>query len=283
MNRTYPPGAGGKLGPYARPMSASSAPSRSGRALARLRLGPRTRLALLIVTLTALYLTAVLTDFVSPAAVRAWVEPWGALAPLLFIAVSTGLGLLLVPGPILAGASGLLFGPALGTAVTLTSSVLAASAALVLGRRIGREGVERLAGRRVGAITRWLEEHGFAAVVVARLAPVLPDAPCSYAAGLSGIRVWQIAAGTAVGAAPRAFAYTALGGTLDDLTSPLALVAVSVIVLASAVGLLWARSHARSSRTAEAALEEASDGGPGPSPEPAERSSASSSETVTRR
>ncbi|MBA2428992.1 MAG: TVP38/TMEM64 family protein [Thermoleophilaceae bacterium] len=233
-----------------------SAP-RTVRLLGRLRLGPRARLAVLVIGLAALYVTAAATDIVSPAAVRAYIEPYGALAPLLFVCASVGLGLMLVPGPILAGASGLLFGPVLGTAVTLCASVLSASGALLIARRVGREGVERLSGARVEALGRWLERHGFEAVVVARLAPVLPDAPTSYAAGLAGVRLWQIAAGTAVGAAPRAFAYTALGGTLDDLTSPIAIVAVSIIVLAGVVGAEGVRRHAKRSRSARAAFAEA--------------------------
>ena len=36
----------------------------------------------------------------------------------------------------------------------------------------------------------------------------------------------QFAGATALGAAPRAFAYTALGGSLDDLGSPEAIAAI---------------------------------------------------------
>jgi uncharacterized membrane protein YdjX (TVP38/TMEM64 family) len=138
----------------------------------------------------------------------------------------------------------------------LAASVLSATGAQIIGRIIGREGVERISGRRIEALTTWLGEHGFEAVVVARLAPLLPDSPTSYVAGVTGVRTWQMAAGTAVGAAPRAFAYTALGGSLGNLTSPLALVAVSVIVAASVVGAEGVRRHARRSRSAREALTE---------------------------
>ena len=218
--------------------------------------GPRLRLALFAVVVVGLYLAFVVTDVVRPAEVRAWVAPYGAVAPFVFVVVSAGLGLCLVPGPVLAGASGLLFGAVVGTPVTLAASILSAVLALLIGRRIGREGVEQMSGRRITALTRWLEEHGFEAVVVARLAPILPDSWASYAAGVGGIRVWQMAAGTAVGAAPRAFAYTALGGSLDDLTSPLALVAISVLVVVGVVGAEAVRRQARRSRSARAALAE---------------------------
>ena len=116
--------------------------------------------------------------------------------------------------------------------------------------------MDRLGGRRYEALARWLERHGFGAVVILRLAPVLPDAPVSYAAGLSHVRLWQIAAGTAVGAAPRAFAYTALGGSIGNLTSPLAYVAVGIIVVAGLAGLIGIRWHVRRSREGAAALQE---------------------------
>ncbi|HEV2772633.1 MAG TPA: TVP38/TMEM64 family protein [Thermoleophilaceae bacterium] len=230
---------------------------RSGRRriLSLLRLGPRARLALLLIALLALFLL-VANRVPSPERVRAWVEPWGWAAPVAFLSVAVPLHASFVPGPLLAGASGLLFGPLLGTAVTLTSSICSATVELTVGRRTGREGVDRLGGRRYRAAATWLERHGFWAVVTLRLAPLLPDAPVSYAAGLSHVRTWQFIAGTAVGAAPRAFAYTALGGSVGDLSSPLAYVAATIVVLAGATGAVALRHQVRRSRAARAAVAE---------------------------
>jgi uncharacterized membrane protein YdjX (TVP38/TMEM64 family) len=50
-----------------------------------------------------------------------------------------------------------------------------------------------------------------------------------------------MALGTVVGAAPKVFAYTALGGSLTDLTSPEAIAAVALIVLLGLIGALIAR------------------------------------------
>ena len=230
---------------------------RSGgrRILSLLRLGPRARLALLVIALLALFLL-VANRVPSPERVRAWVEPWGWAAPVAFLSVAVPLHASFVPGPLLAGASGLLFGPLLGTAVTLTSSICSAMVELTVGRRTGREGMDRLGGRRYRAAAAWLERHGFWAVVTLRLAPLLPDAPVSYAAGLSHVRTWQFIAGTAVGAAPRAFAYTALGGSVGDLSSPLAYVAATIVVLAGATGAVALRHQVRRSRAARAAVAE---------------------------
>ena len=48
----------------------------------------------------------------------------------------------------------------------------------------------------------------------------------------------MFAAATALGAAPRAFAYTALGGSLGNLRSPEAAVAVAVLVVMGTAGLV---------------------------------------------
>lgn len=144
--------------------------------------------------------------------------------------------MMLVPGPILAASSGLLFGALLGSFVTLAAAVLGAVGALVVARAGGAEGVREMSGERFDVIAGALERHGLLAVIAQRLAPGVPDAPASYAAGLVGIRVWQIALGTAIGAAPRAFSYTALGSTIDDPTSSLGVAAIAVIVLTALVG-----------------------------------------------
>ena len=55
------------------------------------------------------------------------------------------------------------------------------------------------------------------------------------------MRLGTFVAATALGSAPRAFAYTALGGSLSDLTSPYAIVAGAVLVLMAVggAGFAW--------------------------------------------
>jgi uncharacterized membrane protein YdjX (TVP38/TMEM64 family) len=75
----------------------------------------------------------------------------------------------------------------------------------------------------------------------------------NYAAGLSPIALTTFAAATALGCAPRAFAYTALGGSLDDIGSPEAIAAFAVLVVMAIVGLLLARRDLRDARAARGA------------------------------
>jgi uncharacterized membrane protein YdjX (TVP38/TMEM64 family) len=78
--------------------------------------------------------------------------------------------------------------------------------AALLGMAVGRR-----AGEVHGRARDFVERRGLLAVVLQRLAPGLPDAPFNYVAGSIGVRARDLALGTAIGVAPRALAYTALG------------------------------------------------------------------------
>ena len=178
--------------------------------------------------------------------VRGWVDGAGILAPIAFVLVSATLTTLVFPGPLLAGASGLLFGTALGFPVALASAVLGASMAFSISRFLAPDAVEKLAGPRLQAIEATISRRGFLSVLYARIAPGVPYALVNYAAGLTRIPLVVFAAATALGAAPRAFAYTALGGSLGNLGSPETLVALAVLVAMALAGVvLLARERRR--------------------------------------
>jgi uncharacterized membrane protein YdjX (TVP38/TMEM64 family) len=157
------------------------------------------------------------------------------LAPLAFVLVSSLLTVAMFPGPLLSGASGLLFGTALGTPVSIIAATLGASLAFSVSRRFGARAVDELSGRRVRVVQDFIAQRGFLAVLYARILPAMPYNVVNYAAGLTPVPLLTFAAATAVGCAPRAFAYTALGGHLGDLGSPEAIVAYAVLI-AMAVG-----------------------------------------------
>lgn len=189
------------------------------------------RLAALAAALAACVVVLASTGSLSAGRVRGWVDGYGAAGPLVFVAVSSLLTVALFPGPLLAGASGLLFGTALGFPISLLSAVIGASLAFSLSRWWAHDAVLELAGPRLLALRAWLGRRGFWSVLYARIAPGVPYNLVNYAAGLTAIRLTVFAAATAIGAAPRAFAYTALGGSLGNLRSPEAIAAVVVLVV----------------------------------------------------
>lgn len=213
-------------------------PRPHGRVTAR---AARIRLAGLAAGIGALFAVVALTGSVSPERVRDEIEPLGAAAPVAFVVASSLLTCVLFPGPLLAGASGLLFGTALGTPLSVLSTTVGASLAFSIARRTGAGAAEALSGPRLRAGQEWIERRGFLAVLYARIAPGMPFALISYAAGLTRVRLVAFAGATAIGAAPRAFAYTALGGSLDDLGSPEAIVAGAVLVVMALGGAVALR------------------------------------------
>jgi len=196
-------------------------------------------LAALLVSLVAVL---ALSGSLSAERVRDWVDGFGAAGPVVFVCLSALLTVALFPGPLLAGASGLLFGTALGTPISIAAATLGASLAFSLSRWWAHDAVLALAGPRLLALRDVLARRGFLSVLYARIAPGVPYNLVNYAAGLTAIPLRTFAAATALGASPRAFAYTALGGSLDDLGSPEAIVAICLLVAMAIGGLVWLRA-----------------------------------------
>lgn len=200
-------------------------------------MGPRLRIISLGAFVGTCIAVLALSGAISVHRVQDAAEGHGLLGPVLFIAASSLLTVAFFPGPILSGAAGLVFGTALGFPISLASAVLGASLAFAVARWWAHDAVVEVAGPRVSAFREFVGRKGFLAIFTARLAPGLPYNAVNYAAGLTPIRLPVFAAATAIGAAPRAFAYTALGGNLGDLGSWQTIVALAVLVVMALIGL----------------------------------------------
>lgn len=207
------------------------------------------RLALFGAFLFAMFYLVAVKHVIDIEAVRGFITHAGPLAPLLYIPMSAVLASIFVPGPILAAGSGLLFGPTLGTVVTLCSSALTATIAAWFGRRAGRDSARALVGAEwAGRIDSQIRRRGLWAVVGQRFVPGISDALASYVFGAFGMPLWQMAIGAFIGSAPRAFVYTALGASISDLHSPLAFAALVVWCITAVIGAFAAHRGYRSWR-----------------------------------
>lgn len=195
------------------------------------------RLALFVAVLVGLFYLVAVSKVIDVGSVRHAVAATGPAAPLAYLAVSALLAAVFVPGPLLAAGSGVLFGPVLGTFVTLGSTVSTAVIAALLGRRAGRDSARTLLGPDWSArIDAQIHRRGLWAVVGQRFVPGISDALASYAFGAFGMPLWQMAIGAFIGSAPRAFVYTALGASISDLSSPLGYAAIAVWCVTAIVG-----------------------------------------------
>jgi uncharacterized membrane protein YdjX (TVP38/TMEM64 family) len=161
----------------------------------------------------------------------------GAAAPFVWPPVFALLNFV-VPWPVIAGVTGVIFGTAGGTALALAGVLLAACAQFGVARTVAGEALRRRVLERVPRIDAMLERNGFLAIFYSRIVPGVSWGMVNYAAGLARVRLREVLGATATAGAPKVFAYTALGGNLDDLSRPEAVVAVALLVVL-AIGGLW--------------------------------------------
>lgn len=149
----------------------------------RLLASPRLRLLLALAFLAAATVVATVADVPSAGEIRSWIDSSGLAAPLLFILLYLVLAVLFFPGSVLTAAGGALFGVAAGTVLSVIGATAGATAAFFIARRLGRQTLERAAGRRVRIVDAWLGRRGFTAVLYLRLFPIVPFNAMNYASG----------------------------------------------------------------------------------------------------
>ncbi|MBH0777961.1 TVP38/TMEM64 family protein [Nocardia bovistercoris] len=207
------------------------------------------RLAACVAVLLGMFYLVAVARVIDIESVRSMVAATGPAAPLVYVAVSAALGAALVPGPILAAGSGLMFGPLVGTFVTLGATVGTAVVAAFLGARAGRDSTRGLLGtERTQRIDAGIERYGLWAVVGQRFVPGIPDTMASYVFGACGVPLWQMAVGSFIGSAPRAFVYTALGASIGEMSAPLAYTAITVWCVTAVAGAFAAHRGYRGLR-----------------------------------
>ena len=209
--------------------------------------GVRVRAGLFVFLLIAGAVVALTADLPGVAAVRSWLSGAGASGWLL-LTLAVGLALLApVPRTALSVLLGVVAGFPAGLAVALTGGLLGGLLGFGLSRCLGRAAVARIAGDRLAQVDRLAGERGFAAVLAARLLPVLPFTVVSYGAGLTGIRLLPYAAATALGLLPSTVVQVGLGASAPWITTwavPLTsanwpLAAVAAVAAAGAACCWW--------------------------------------------
>lgn len=169
------------------------------------------RAGLALVLLGAVAAAVAYRDRIDVAAVQAWVQGFGAWAPVAFIALFALGTVAFLPGMAFSLAGGALFGPVLGTACNLAGATLGATAAFLIARHLAADWVRARAGRRLGALIGGVESEGWRFVAFVRLVPLFPFNLLNYALGLTRIASGTYLLATLVCMAPAAVAYTYLG------------------------------------------------------------------------
>jgi phosphatidylserine/phosphatidylglycerophosphate/cardiolipin synthase-like enzyme/uncharacterized membrane protein YdjX (TVP38/TMEM64 family) len=197
--------------------------------------------------LVALWRFTPLQQVVTAEAVRNWAETFGRQpwAPLAILLAYTPASVVMFPRPLITLAAVIAFGPWLGSVCALGGIELAALSAYFAGRRLSRDRLRRLGGRRLGALAARLRRGGLAAMMLVRLVPVAPFVVVSLFAGAARVGPAAFALGTAIGMAPGLIGITVVGSELSgalggEAELDIGLI-VGVVALIAALSLLARR------------------------------------------
>ena len=210
--------------------------------------GPLGRVVAFAVALAAAFVAVLVLVARSPAEIQRSADAAGAWAPVAFVALCAGLTLAFFPFPLVAAAGGLLFGTLEGTLLSVLGGSIGAVLAFLIARYTASSSAQALVGDRLRGVQDLIEHRGFVAVLYARIIPGVPRDLANYAFGLTRVGLGAYAAATVIGIAPRAFAYTALGGSLGRLDSTESIVAIGTLVGTGVLGLVLVRRDVLAAR-----------------------------------
>ncbi len=219
-------------------MGVAPGPAGASKALRTARLGA----AALVVALVLWLAVEVLQGDLSVASLRADVARLGAWAPIAFAIVIAITMPLLVPTTPFVLASGLLFGPWVGTAVAVIGQALGVLTSYTLGRFLGVRSPEGRFGPKVEHFLAWARRRGTWGIAAMQATPLVPRKILNYALPAAGFRPWQVGLGAVVGFAPLTFLVVLTGDalfTVDALRRLFTPEIVAAILAVGAVALAW--------------------------------------------
>jgi uncharacterized membrane protein YdjX (TVP38/TMEM64 family) len=179
------------------------------------------RLALvlgLLVVLGGLWRWTPLQEWISPTHLSTWTHT-AASWPLAPLIVSAGIALgslLMLPLTLLVLQAAFLFGPGMGFLIAFTGALGSAIGAFLIGRAVGRDGLQRLTPPLLERLYHRLARRGVFAVVAIRFLPVAPFTMVNMVLGATRIKLRHFVVGTAIGITPGFLALSLFGDRLSQ-------------------------------------------------------------------
>ena len=182
----------------------------------------------------------------TPAALRDYVQSFGRLSALVYVAAYVLNTISVVP-PIapLSLAAGLAFGTAWGAILLFIAAMIGTSLTFVISRFFGRGLVEKALKGKFGKLDQKLEENGFLTVLFFRVIPLVPYEVLNYACGLSRIKFRDYFLATVLGLIPGVVVASFFGGslgeieTIRDVFTPKFMIAIGLMALIIAVPTIY--------------------------------------------
>ncbi len=109
-----------------------------------------------------------------------------------------------------------IFGWWQGAILSWSSAMVGAGLCFLIARALGRDVVEKFAGKgALASVEGYFEKYGSKTILVCRLLPFVSFDAVSYFAGLTPIRFWPFFIATGLGQLPATIVYSYVGGMLS--------------------------------------------------------------------
>ncbi len=155
-------------------------------------------------------------NYLTAEALGRFLESAGLWAPIIFIFIYAAGVCFFLPGTLLTGLGGAIFGAYWGFLWVWLGAMAGASAAFFIGRTLGREFASALIGDKRKKYDDGIERNGFATVLYLRLV-YFPFTPMNFGMGLTKVHFKDYLIGTGLGIIVGTFIFTFFIGTLKDV------------------------------------------------------------------
>ncbi len=154
--------------------------------------------------------------YLTAEALGSFLDKAGIWAPIVYMIVYTVGVCLFVPGTILTGLGGAIFGAYWGFIYVWIGAMIGASVAFWIGRTLGRDFASSLIGDKLKKYDDGIERNGFATVLYLRLL-YFPFTPMNFGMGLTKVRFWDYFFGTGLGIIVGTFIFVFFIGTIVEV------------------------------------------------------------------
>lgn len=150
-------------------------------------------------------------------AVIEYIRSFGAFAVVVSFCLMVFSSLLApLPAFLITVSNAAIFGWWQGAILSWSSAMVGAGLCFLVARALGRDVVEKFAGKgALASVEGYFEKYGSKTILVCRLLPFVSFDAVSYFAGLTPIRFWPFFIATGLGQLPATIVYSYVGGMLS--------------------------------------------------------------------
>ena len=188
-------------------------------------------------------------------AVAAYIRSFGAYA-MVFSFVLMVFSSLIAPLPafMITLSNAAIFGWWQGAILSWSSAMVGAALCFFLARGLGRDVIEKLAGRgALAGVEGYFQKYGAKTILVCRLLPFVSFDAVSYFAGLTPIKFLPFFIATGLGQTPATIVYSYVGGMLTGGAKALMiglLCLFSLVILAGIIKQIYTEHQAKKAANA---------------------------------